>query len=123
MEGIAPKAVMLSLDWNIHSNYSEGSIMASATNEATLARPKTKLPMAGLLALFTAGFLGIINETIPAGLLPEIGFRNSAVASEPQLCGPEAAVMLPVHTRCSVRPGPPPPYSGCCQAGTHSAHT
>jgi len=33
---------------------------------------KTRLPMAGLLALFTAGFLGIINETIPAGLLPEM---------------------------------------------------
>jgi predicted MFS family arabinose efflux permease len=46
--------------------------MASATNEATLAIEKTKFPMAGLLALFTAGFLGIINETIPAGLLPEI---------------------------------------------------
>jgi predicted MFS family arabinose efflux permease len=46
--------------------------MASATNEATRAIEKTKLPMAGLLALFTAGFLGIINETIPAGLLPEI---------------------------------------------------
>lgn len=28
--------------------------------------------MAGLLALFTAGFLGIVNETIPAGLLPEM---------------------------------------------------
>jgi predicted MFS family arabinose efflux permease len=31
-----------------------------------------KLPMAGLLALFTAGFPGIINEAIPAGLPPEI---------------------------------------------------
>lgn len=28
--------------------------------------------MGALLALFTAGFLGIINETVPAGLLPEI---------------------------------------------------
>jgi predicted MFS family arabinose efflux permease len=46
--------------------------MASATNEATRAIEKAKLPVAGLLALFTAGFLGIINETIPAGLLPEI---------------------------------------------------
>lgn len=46
--------------------------MVSATNEAILARAKTKFPMAGLLALFAAGFLGIINETIPAGLLPEI---------------------------------------------------
>ncbi|MFD8219227.1 MFS transporter [Streptomyces sp. NPDC059697] len=39
--------------------------------------------MAGLLALFTAGFLGIINETIPAGLLPEmaksLGLSESVV--------------------------------------------
>lgn len=31
-----------------------------------------RLPWTGLLALFFAGFLSIINETIPAGLLPEI---------------------------------------------------
>lgn len=46
--------------------------MSSTTNERTDVREKVKLPMAGLLALFTAGFLGIINETIPAGLLPEM---------------------------------------------------
>lgn len=49
--------------------------MSSATNEeirADAAGGKAKIPMAGLLALFTAGFLGIINETVPAGLLPEI---------------------------------------------------
>jgi predicted MFS family arabinose efflux permease len=33
---------------------------------------RAKLPLAGLLALFTAGFLGILNETIPAGLLPQM---------------------------------------------------
>jgi hypothetical protein len=43
--------------------------MSSATSERTHVREKVKLPKAGLLALFTAGFLGIINETIPAGLL------------------------------------------------------
>ena len=31
-----------------------------------------KLPIGGLLALFATGFLGILNETIPAGLLPEM---------------------------------------------------
>jgi len=31
-----------------------------------------RLPLAGLLALFTAGFLGILNETVPAGLLPQM---------------------------------------------------
>jgi predicted MFS family arabinose efflux permease len=49
--------------------------MSSATNEeirAGAAEGKVRLPLAGLLALFTAGFLGIINETVPAGLLPEI---------------------------------------------------
>ena len=33
---------------------------------------KSRLPMASLLALFTAGFLGILNETVPAGLLPKM---------------------------------------------------
>ena len=32
----------------------------------------SKLPMPSLLALFTAGFLGILNETVPAGLLPKL---------------------------------------------------
>jgi len=31
-----------------------------------------RLPVGKLLALFAAGFLGILNETVPAGLLPEI---------------------------------------------------
>jgi predicted MFS family arabinose efflux permease len=57
--------------------------MPSATNARIRAREKVKLPMAGLLALFTAGFLGIINETIPAGLLPEmarsLGLSESVV--------------------------------------------
>ena len=33
---------------------------------------KSGLPMLSLLALFTAGFLGILNETVPAGLLPKM---------------------------------------------------
>ncbi|MDQ0771868.1 putative MFS family arabinose efflux permease [Streptomyces aurantiacus] len=57
--------------------------MSSATNEETRVREKARLPLAGLLALFTAGFLGIINETIPAGLLPEmsgsLGLSESVV--------------------------------------------
>jgi predicted MFS family arabinose efflux permease len=42
---------------------------------------KSKLPMMRLLALFTAGFLGILNETVPAGLLskmfPGLGLPES----------------------------------------------
>lgn len=33
---------------------------------------REKLPLAALLALFTAGFITILTETLPAGLLPEI---------------------------------------------------
>jgi predicted MFS family arabinose efflux permease len=33
---------------------------------------KGRLPMASLFALFTAGFLAILNETVPAGLLPKM---------------------------------------------------
>jgi predicted MFS family arabinose efflux permease len=33
---------------------------------------RSRLPMLSLLALFSAGFLGILNETVPAGLLPKM---------------------------------------------------
>lgn len=33
---------------------------------------KSTLPVPSLLALFTAGFLAILNETVPAGLLPKM---------------------------------------------------
>lgn len=42
----------------------------------------TTFPIPSLLALFTAGFLGILNETVPAGLLPKmsasLGLSESA---------------------------------------------
>ncbi len=34
--------------------------------------PSTRLPMAGLLALAMAGFITILTETLPAGLLPQM---------------------------------------------------
>jgi predicted MFS family arabinose efflux permease len=53
------------------------------TNERTLAVERERLPLTGLLALFTAGFLGILNETVPAGLLPKmsknLGLSQSVV--------------------------------------------
>lgn len=44
----------------------------TSLNEGTRSGEKAGLPLAGLLALFLAGFLGILNETIPAGLLPKM---------------------------------------------------
>ena len=38
-----------------------------------MATPATKLPIAGLLALATACFIGMMTEAMPAGLLPQIG--------------------------------------------------
>ncbi|MEU6405141.1 MFS transporter [Streptomyces sp. NPDC046985] len=65
----------------VHS--SEGSTMSSATRQAIPVRERTRLPLPGLLALFAAGFLGILNETVPAGLLPEmsksLGLSESVV--------------------------------------------
>lgn len=56
--------------------------MSATTSHIPTIGEKVRLPMAGLLALFIAGFLGIINETIPAGLLPEmsksLGLSESA---------------------------------------------
>lgn len=48
--------------------------MTASTRSKPPAIPKneSKLPLSGLLVLFTAGFLGILNETIPAGLLPQM---------------------------------------------------
>ncbi len=46
--------------------------MTTPTIAGSPAEEKVRLPLSGLLALFTAGFLGIINETVPAGLLPEM---------------------------------------------------
>jgi hypothetical protein len=52
--------------------------MSSATDERAPVTGGVTLPMSGLLALFTAGFLGIINETVPAGLRPEISSSATA---------------------------------------------
>ncbi|MFE3688758.1 MFS transporter, partial [Streptomyces sp. NPDC059095] len=38
-----------------------------------MARTEQRLPLGGLLALATAGFLTMLTETVPAGLLPQIG--------------------------------------------------
>ena len=46
--------------------------MTAVAHDDRPVKTKTKLPMRSLLALFTAGFLGILNETVPAGLLPKM---------------------------------------------------
>ncbi|MET3808221.1 putative MFS family arabinose efflux permease [Nakamurella sp. UYEF19] len=42
---------------------------------------KSTLPLPSLLALFTAGFLAILNETVPAGLLPKMAASLGLPAS------------------------------------------
>ncbi|KSB89685.1 MFS transporter [Caulobacter vibrioides] len=42
-------------------------------SEATEQRPRERLPLPGLSALATAGFLTILTEALPAGLLSSIG--------------------------------------------------
>ncbi|MFJ4870029.1 MFS transporter [Streptomyces sp. NPDC088757] len=46
---------------------------ASAPRRAETPSPSGKLPLAALLALATAVFLTTLTETLPAGLLPEMG--------------------------------------------------
>jgi predicted MFS family arabinose efflux permease len=46
--------------------------MTADTQIAPGSREDSRLPWPGLIALFFAGFLSIINETTPAGLLPQI---------------------------------------------------
>lgn len=38
-----------------------------------MVRNEDRLPLGGLLALATAGFLTMLTETVPAGLLPQLG--------------------------------------------------
>ncbi|WP_369174369.1 MFS transporter [Streptomyces sp. R28] len=38
-----------------------------------MVRNANRLPLGGLLALATAGFLTMLTETVPAGLLPQVG--------------------------------------------------
>ncbi|AIQ12223.1 MFS transporter [Paenibacillus durus] len=47
--------------------------MTSAAQSAASAASSDRLPWAGLLALAMAGFICILTETLPAGLLPQIG--------------------------------------------------
>nr|WP_314563002.1 MFS transporter [uncultured Pseudomonas sp.] len=46
--------------------------MTSLTDSPVTTRPDT-LPMGGLLALASAGFITILTEAMPAGLLPQMG--------------------------------------------------
>ena len=49
-------------------------MLAYHPQAAAMARPAaTRLPVAGLLALAMTGFVAILTETLPAGLLPQIG--------------------------------------------------
>ncbi|WP_397334616.1 MFS transporter [Paenibacillus sp. 1011MAR3C5] len=45
----------------------------STTQRVASAASSERLPWAGLLALAMAGFICILTETVPAGLLPQIG--------------------------------------------------
>jgi predicted MFS family arabinose efflux permease len=44
----------------------------TATSARSTSSVRGKLPLAGLLALFTAGFVSVLTETLPAGLLPQM---------------------------------------------------
>lgn len=46
--------------------------MSSETTEYDLST-SGRLPLGGLLALATAGFITILTEALPAGLLPQMG--------------------------------------------------
>ena len=49
-----------------------GESVTDASPGASLPADRDRLPLAGLLALFTAGFLTILTEALPAGLLPQM---------------------------------------------------
>ena len=49
------------------------SAAAATPHDATEAPPSDRLPVAALLALAMTGFIAVMAETVPAGLLPLIG--------------------------------------------------
>lgn len=49
------------------------SNLTTAAQRTTAVTTSNRLPWAGLLALAMAGFICILTETLPAGLLPQIG--------------------------------------------------
>lgn len=52
---------------------------------ATKAKQQDRLPLNALIGLFFAGFVGLLTEALPAGLLPEIsGTLHSSVAATGQ---------------------------------------
>ena len=46
--------------------------MNDCSTPQCLPSQRERLPLAGLLALATAGFITILTEAMPAGLLPQI---------------------------------------------------
>ena len=56
------------------------SASASTLNGAG-AQASSRLPVAGLLALAMTGFIAILTETLPAGLLPQISGGASPTRS------------------------------------------
>jgi predicted MFS family arabinose efflux permease len=62
------------LAWRLYTFEESNMSTQSSTSFAkgTLSVPKVKLPISGLLALAMTGFIAIVTETLPAGLLPQI---------------------------------------------------
>ena len=58
--------------------------MTSTLAPQTQSAVRDKLPLAGLFALFTAGFVSVLTETLPAGLLPQM---SSAFGQSESLTG------------------------------------
>jgi predicted MFS family arabinose efflux permease len=58
--------------------------MTSTLAPQTQGAVRDKLPLDGLLALFTAGFVSVLTETLPAGLLPQM---SSAFGQSESLTG------------------------------------
>jgi hypothetical protein len=70
--------------------------------------------MAGLLALFTAAFPGIINETIPAGLLPEISKSlgiSESLAGQTVTVYAVATALTAIPLNAALKTGGAGPYS------------
>lgn len=63
---------------------SDASGSAADTSLRTAPPPADRLPMAGLLALAMAGFITVLTESMPAGLLPQMG---ASLGVSPALTG------------------------------------
>ena len=103
---LASRVVAAGLTFTLTSTIDD-KVMTNAPHTSTpLARPD-RLPLAGLLALGTAGFITIMTEALPAGILPamssDLGVTEAATGQTVTVYAIGSAVAAVLLTAATIR--------------------